>query len=262
MQIAGVGRVVFWEGGSLWLALIGGGNGLHRHHAIQISLPLDGEVRFRRSQSTQWRRYAGAVIAPDLVHAFDAPGRVVANILFEPESVAGRALLGRYGATGISALPGAEVQRLVAPIAAARRADASDAQLVALARQVIADLSGAEPQAAATDARVLLAIQHIRDHIDEPITLEMLARVCQLSAGRLRHLFASETGVSTKAFVLWERLNRALALGFGGMSWTTAAHAANFSDSAHLSRTCRRMFGLAPSSAHHERPAVVGTAVS
>ena len=256
MQVAGIGRVVFWEGGSLWLALITGGNALHMHHALQISLPLDGEVRFRRSQSTEWVNYAGAVITPDLPHAFDAPGRVVANILFEPESVAGRALLSRYTSPGIFPLDGSDVARLVAPLAAAHAGNASDAQLVALARNAIAQLSGAEPQAAATDRRVLKAIQHIRAHVDEPMTLEILARASGLSAGRLRHLFVSETGVSTKSFILWERLNRALSLGFGGRSWTEAAHAANFADSAHLTRTCRRMFGMAPTGGKIERSAI------
>eukprot|EP01035_Chromulina_nebulosa_P006096 gene6096-8260_t len=90
MQLAGIGRVVFWEGGSLWLALITAPGSLHFHHAVQISLPLSGTVRFRRSQSTDWQDYPGAVIAPDLPHAFDAPERVVANILFEPESLSGR----------------------------------------------------------------------------------------------------------------------------------------------------------------------------
>src|SRR5690242_68935 len=119
MLLAGIGRVMFWEGGSLWLALITGGNALHLHHAVQISLPLEGTVRFRRSQSSEWVEYAGAVIAPDLPHAFDAPGRVVANILFEPECAAGRALIARFGDRGIAALPVDEVARLVAPIAAA-----------------------------------------------------------------------------------------------------------------------------------------------
>jgi AraC family transcriptional regulator len=249
MQLAGIGRVVFWEGGSLWLALITGGNGLHIHHALQISLPLSGKVRFRRSQSKEWSEYSGAVITPDLPHAFEAPGRVVANILFEPESVAGRALLDRYITPGIWALRAEDVARLVAPLAVAHAEDASDERLVTIAREVIAALSDTAPQSPATDPRVLEGIQHIRSHLDEPITLTDLARSVGLSPGRFRHLFVTETGVSCKAFILWERLNKALALGFGGTSWTEAAHAANFADSAHLSRTCRRMFGMAPTAA-------------
>jgi AraC family transcriptional regulator len=246
MQLAGIGRVMFWEGGSLWLALITGGNALHLHHAVQISLPLEGTVRFRRSQSAEWVEYAGAVIAPDLPHAFDAPGRVVANILFEPECAAGRALIERYGAKGIAPLPATDVAHLVAPLAAAYSRDAGDEELVRLAKAAIADLSGVPLSPGATDLRVLRAIEHIRDHIDEPISLTSLAAAVHLSPSRLRHLFVTETGVSCKAYILWERLNVALALGFGGTSWTEAAHAANFADSAHLSRTCRRMFGMAP----------------
>ena len=249
MQLAGIGRVMFWEGGSLWLALITGGNSLHLHHAIQISLPLTGLVRFRRSQSTEWVDYPGAVIAPDLPHAFDAPGRVVANILFEPECAAGRALVDRYGDQGIAALPEQLASRLVAPLAQAYARDASDAELVRLAQDAIAELSGVVLPTGATDPRVLKAIAYIRDHLGEPISLSSIAAAVGLSPGRLRHLFVSETGVSCKAFVLWERLNVSLALGFGGTSWTEAAHAANFADSAHLSRTCRRMFGLAPTAA-------------
>jgi AraC family transcriptional regulator len=249
MQLAGIGRVVFWEGGSLWLALITGGNSLHLHHAIQISLPLTGSVRFRRSQSAEWVDYSGAVIAPDLPHAFDAPGTVVANILFEPECGAGRALLDRYGDHGIATLPEQLASRLVAPLAKAYANEASDAELIRLAQDTIAELSGVTRPGGATDPRVLKAIAYVRDHLGEPISLSSMAGAVGLSPGRLRHLFVSETGVSCKAFVLWERLNVALALGFGGTSWTEAAHAANFADSAHLSRTCRRMFGLAPTAA-------------
>lgn len=251
MQLAGIGRVMFWEGGSLWLALITGGNALHLHHAVQISLPLESTVRFRRSTGEEWVDYPGAVIAPDLPHAFDAPGRVVANILFEPESTAGRALIERYG-KGIAALPAADVARLAAPLAAAHARDAGDAELVALAKAAIADLSGTPFSPGATDPRVLKAIEYIRAHIDAPISLSALAQAVYLSPSRLRHLFVSETGVSCKAFILWERLNVALALGFGGTSWTEAAHAANFADAAHLTRTCRRMFGMAPTAGRIE----------
>lgn len=254
MQIAGIGRVVFWEGGSLWLALITGGSERHVHHAIQVSLPLEGApVRFQLSPDDDWITVPGAVITPDLPHAFQAPGKVVANILFEPESAAGRAMLGKYG-TGITALPVAEVAALAAPLASAYFGDATDAELAALARLAIGRISGAAaPQATPTDPRVLQAIAHIRGHLDQPIVLGTLARAVGLSPGRFRHLFVDQTGVSCKAFVLWERLNKALELGFGGASWTDAAYAANFADSAHLTRTCRRMFGLAPTGAQLER---------
>src|SRR5262249_6382039 len=160
-KIAGTGKVVFWEGGSLWLALITGNNSLHLHHATQISLPLTGNVAFRQAAGEDFVPYAGAVIAPDTPHVFSAPGRVLAHILFEPESAAGRALRERYGTHGISALSEALVDRLVTPLRLAYAANADDAELVRLAREVIAGLSGVATPAMAVDPRVAKAIAHV-----------------------------------------------------------------------------------------------------
>ena len=67
-----------------------------------------------------------------------------------------------------------------------------------------------------------------------------------LSPGRFRHLFVAHTGTSFRAYVLWTRLNVAIQFAMVGRSWTEAAHAAGFADSAHLTRTFRRMFGINP----------------
>lgn len=254
MEAAGIGRVLFWEGGSLWIALITGNMGWHSHHAIQLCLPIQGLAQFKTDPDGDWITCEGAVIAPGVPHVFHAPGSVVANILFEPESVVGRGLMARHGANGLQLVPGPEAKLLAQPIAKAYFEGADDATLVALARQAVARFSGIDTLPVIADPRVLRAIAEIRQHLDEPITLPVLARQVGLSAGRLRHLFVAETGVSFRGFLLWERLNRAMALGFGGASWTEAAYAANFADSAHLTRTCQRMFGLAPTRARIEPP--------
>ena len=103
MEIAGIGRVLFWEGGSLWLALVTGVMEAHSHHAIQLSLPLSGKSQFRE-EGEDWVAYSGAVITPDVVHAFRAPGKVIATILFEPESVSGRSVLLKFPISGIAEL--------------------------------------------------------------------------------------------------------------------------------------------------------------
>lgn len=249
MDIAGFGRVVFWEGGSLWLALITGITRRHAHHAVQLSVPLDGMAQFQTEPDGDWISCHGALITPDAPHAFQAPGKVVANILFEPESALGRSLLARCARPGLTLLDAAAMAPLAAPLAVAYFGGASDDELRKLAQRTIADAAGVSVQPAPVDTRIIKAIAEIRARIDEPILLAPLSRRVGLSSGRFRHLFVAETGVSLRAFVLWERLNRALSIGFAGGSWTEAAHSANFSDSAHLSRTCRRMFGLAPTSA-------------
>jgi len=252
MEIAGIGRVVFWEGGSLWLALITGTISRHSHHALQLCLPLETTAQFQAAEDGDWITCTGALITPDAPHAFRAPGKVVANILFEPESAVGRTLLARCTHPGINMLDASYVAPLAAPIAAAYFGGADDDELRDLAQRTIAAAGGVSLRPASVDHRIIQAIAEIRERIDEPIVLSALARRAGLSPGRFRHLFVAETGVSLRAFVLWERLNRALSIGFSGGSWTDAAHAANFADSAHLTRTCRRMFGLAPSTARVE----------
>lgn len=56
---------------------------------------------------------------------------------------------------------------------------------------------------------------------------------------------AIQVGLPFRAFLLWRRLNRALELYGAQESLTQAAYLAGFSDSAHLSRTFRKMFGVA-----------------
>jgi AraC family transcriptional regulator len=252
MEIAGFGRVLFWEGGSLWLGLVTGTAQRHSHHALQLCLPLEGTAEFQAEPDGGWIDCVGALITPDAPHAFRAPGRVVANILFEPESALGRTLLARCAEPGINHLDAGFVAPLARPIANAYFGGADDDELRELAQRTVAAAAGVSLRPAAVDPRIIAAIAQIRERIDEPVVLAALARRAGLSPGRFRHLFVAETGVSLRAFVLWERLNRALSIGFSGGSWTEAAHAANFADSAHLTRTCRRMFGLAPTSARVE----------
>jgi len=56
-----------------------------------------------------------------------------------------------------------------------------------------------------------------------------------LSPGRTRHLFVQQTGLSFRTYLLWLRLDRAVALFAEGASLTAAANAAGFADSATFS---------------------------
>jgi AraC-like DNA-binding protein len=84
--------------------------------------------------------------------------------------------------------------------------------------------------------------------LDKPLSLVDAAAHVGLSSGRARHLFVESTGLPFRTYLLWLRLTKALELFSAGTSLTEAAHGAGFSDSSHLSRTFRRMFGIAPDS--------------
>jgi AraC family transcriptional regulator len=98
-----------------------------------------------------------------------------------------------------------------------------------------------------SDERILRAVKYINEHLAEPITLADVARVAFLSPSRFRHLFAEQTGMRLREYVLWRRFVTVWELRMKGSSLSEAAHAAGFADSAHLARTSRRMIGIPPS---------------
>jgi AraC-like DNA-binding protein len=189
-------------------------------------------------------------VPPHVPHAFDAQGSVVANVFCEPESVTGRKLLQRFGRDRIATVEQREADAAATRLRASYAAGDSNEALNENARGVLTLLAAAADTSPATDPRVLKAITAIELKLNRPITLREVAAGVHLSPSRFRHLFVAETGVTFRAYVLWLRLQSALEHALAGESWTEAACGANFADSAHLSRTFKRMFGVAPASLH------------
>ncbi len=65
-----------------------------------------------------------------------------------------------------------------------------------------------------------------------------------LSESRFLHLFKHEMGLPWRPYLLWRRLLCAIKMLSAETSATEAAHLAGFADSAHLSRTFKRLFGM------------------
>jgi AraC family transcriptional regulator len=253
MRPTATGRILFWRGGSLWIGLAGEATSRHAHHAVQIALPFPhGRVQFQ-DRTGRWASYPAALVPAHRPHAFEARGQLVAQIFVEPESREGRRLQHCYHEEAIVALQTTTLAPGIAELAAAYGARASDTALIERASDVIASLSGGvtEPTRA-TDARIDRAVLLMREQLGGSIPLGRIASAVHLSPDRFRHLFVAETGVTFRAYLLWQRLERSLAAYIGGESLTDAALAAGFADSAHFSRTFRKMFGIAPASVRPE----------
>jgi AraC family transcriptional regulator len=253
MRPSATGRILFWRGGSLWIGLAGEATGRHAHHAVQLALPFpNGCVRLQ-DRSGRWTSYTAALVPAHQPHAFEARAQLVAQIFVEPESRDGRYLQTRYHDEAIVALQSPTLVHEIAGLAAAFEARASDVTLVDLARAVISTLSGGVPvPVTQPDARILRATQLVRERLGDAIPLGTMAAAVSLSPDRFRHLFVKETGVSFRAYLLWQRLERSLAAYVAGETLTNAAHIGGFADSAHFSRTFRKMFGIAPASVRPE----------
>jgi len=253
MKPTATGRILFWRQGSLWIGLAGEPSGSHAHHAVQITLAFPGcSVRLQRPAKA-WATYNAAIVAANQTHAFEARGQHVAQIFLDPQSHAGRALQLNYQTEGIAALDKEMITPLIAALASAYENRVSDQQLIALAEAVVTTLAGATNKPhTAMDKRIELALQLIRKRLGEPISMEEIATEVKLSPDRFRHLFMKEMGVGFRPYVLWLRLDFALTSYVRGSNLTEAAHAGGFADSAHFSRTFRKMFGIAPVSVRPE----------
>jgi AraC-like DNA-binding protein len=216
----------------------------HSHHAVQVTLALDGDFEFESGD----RRIAADVVAvaPDAPHAFNARG-LFAHVYIEPECRAGRAAASALFEADepLAAVSGIDLDDLAMDLATAfSRQRRDDRALADLGRRVIERLAGgaAAPE---PDARVRKIVAWAHAQLDNPIGLADAADLVGLSKARLRHLFVEQTGLPFRTYLLWLRLTKGLEAFAAGASLTDAAHDAGFADSAHFSRTFRRMFGTA-----------------
>lgn len=245
MKISGIGQICLWPAGSLWIGLARDPTDIHAHHAVQVCVALEGAFRLC-TPTEPWKTYAGVAIPSHQPHAFDGGGALVAHIFVEPESAEGTVLLERYCPKGIGVIPQEKLQG-TAEMARLYGEGSTCDRLAPAARGIVRTLTADTPPRRATDPRVLRAIGLLQERLDGPIPLDEIAEAVFLSPSRFRHLFVEETGVAFRRYIQWLRLQRVLEGMTAGESLTQAALAAGFADAAHMSRTFRRMFGVAPS---------------
>lgn len=244
--LAGIGRVIVWPGGSLWAGRHVGQVREHAHHAIQISLALEGRFRGRARSWTASRETAGMVVMPDQSHCLEGCDSTIATLFVEPNSVAGAALRKRFAAIDVALLTDEEAEACADRLRGEYLSGAPDDRLTGFARAAICRIAGDPLTAARPDPRITAALEWMRLHLATTMRLQDVAAVVHLSPGRFRHLFVAQTGTSFRAWLLWARAEHAIAAANRGMSWTDASLHAGFADAAHFTRTCRRVFGIAP----------------
>jgi AraC family transcriptional regulator len=246
------GRILFWEGASMWILSAPPGQKYpktdpHCHHVVQVTLALTGRISF----DVEAGRVSGAAIAiaPDSRHAFEGTG-LVAHLFVTPDGKAGRQIARALFSKGpIASIPSRLLDDLPARLKASFEDPRhADDDLRALGRSLVARLAGENVQAATPDPRIAKLIAWVAPRLDATVSLSDAAKFVGLSPGRARHLFVQQTGLPFRTYLLWLRLMRAVEIYAGRASLTEAAHAAGFADSAHLSRTFRRMFGIAAAS--------------
>jgi AraC family transcriptional regulator len=239
-----LGHLLIWPGHAVYVGQLLE-NEAHAHHAIQLSIGLEGVLSFQPGPSLPWSTCTAFATAPDQLHRLRCCG-TIAQIYLDPESSVGLSLRERMGSSGVRTI---DVDDLGLLSAALRAAVAREMDSERLSR-VIDDVTRTAPpclRRAGIDPRVQRTLTIAHDSPGRQLSLTALADRVALSPSRVSALFRRDIGIPVRRYLLWLRLIDAIEALADGTNLTEAAHAAGFSDSAHLSRTFRRMFGMPPS---------------
>jgi len=204
------GNIFVWEGGALWAFEVSPKSStrkitdFHAHHAIQVTLALDGEFRIHLSD----RVLAGpaVVISADIAHAFEAEGSI-AILFIEPETAAGLLITGGILRDRTAAVLSEDNAVALTTVIRdqARGLNLGDRDWNRLGQQLIGSFidQAVHPSA---DARILEILRWARTNMDGRLGISDAARQVGLSSNRMSHLFVEETGLPFRTFVLWLRL--------------------------------------------------------
>jgi AraC-like DNA-binding protein len=105
------------------------------------------------------------------------------------------------------------------------------------------------------EERILRSIQYMRNHLDEPCSLEELAEVARFSPSHYSHLFKQQTNTSPIRFFIRLKMQRACEL-LHTTNQTVAAigRQVGYTDSFHFSRMFKKVIGKSPTAYRETSP--------
>lgn len=238
-------RWYLWDGGFLAVGKAEGIIPPHSHHAIQIVIGLDGDMAVRGVRG-DWRAGRGMIVRQDAEHSYDGRGAMGAMLFVDPESSEGVWLRSAL-VDDITMVPEARLTACVSALRTFSEAPLEGMDVRDLIRHCVQSLSAGAPPSRRLDERVTKVLTAIRASDDLRLSLEDAADMAFLSPSRFAHLFKEQVGLPFRRYMLWRKLTRAMLAIGRERTIAAAAHASDFADAAHLTRTFYQMFGIPPS---------------
>lgn len=219
-------------------------NANHQHGAPVFLAGIYGSFRLR-VQGGDWLSCRTAVIPAGVLHELDLGGDPLSVFYIEPTIAGVHALLPLIKNTcevnGALAGGGGEISFM--------RDLYEDRYNPQWSSEPLDDLlafSKKRSGAGLIDPRISQAVEFLFDHGDDLTPLTSLSNSVGLSPSRFQHLFTDQIGVPFRRYRSWNRIRLAIREIIKGHNFTTAAHIAGFTDSAHFSHEFRKTFGAAP----------------
>jgi AraC family transcriptional regulator len=238
-------RWYLWDGGFLAVGKAQGVIPPHSHHAIQIVVATEGEVGIKGAGG-DWRAGRGVIVRHDVEHSYDQRGATGAMIFVDPESYEG-AWLQTALVEDITMVPEARTTVSAAALRTFVEKPLESMEIGDLIRLCVLSLCAGAPPSRRLDERVTRVLTAIQASDDLRMSIEDAAAMAFLSPSRFAHLFTQQVGLPFRRYMLWRKLTRAMLAIGKERTIAAAAHASDFADAAHLTRTFYQMFGIPPS---------------
>ncbi len=239
---------VFWTGGYFHIGRVTD-NVVHTHHAIQISIGIEGGFTVSTEESEL--RSHGLLIGPDVPHCVNGGENQLGTLMIDAETTPAKLLVEKYLKGKTTHVLG---KRVVTSVLASipkfiRYHGIQDCyQASEVIKYILGKLvdSSSENQRS-VDSRIPAVLDFINNLEIKKVSTKTIARQVYLSETRLIHLFKNEIGIPIRRYLLWSRIQDAMKLMSKGTPITEAAYQAGFSDSAHLTRSVKKTYGVPPS---------------
>ncbi|MBI5260157.1 MAG: helix-turn-helix transcriptional regulator [Burkholderiales bacterium] len=186
-----------------------------------------------------------AVVRPRVRRGLRARGVALVSVNVHPTHAAYRSFLSLRG-DGVLPLPRGAFTQLDAELAAAGAGALDRTQGVALFTRLVDTTHALLPSQLAPHPDRAALLAWLQQH--PQASLGELAAGVGVSYHRMSHLFTDAVGLPFRGWCSFERMVRAARAFDATDTLTGIAHEAGYTDSAHLSRTWQRVYGLTPSS--------------
>ena len=217
----------------------------HSHHAIQIVIAIEGEMAMKGARGN-WRAGPGIIVRHDIEHSYDGKGALGAMIFVDPESYEG-VWLQTALADDITVVPEARAGVCTAALRTFVEKPLEAMEIGDLIRHCVLSLCAGAPPSRRLDERMTKVLTAIQASDDLRMSIDDAAAMAFLSPSRFAHLFKQQVGLPFRRYMLWRKLTRAMLAIGKERTIAAAAHASDFADAAHLTRTFYQMFGIPPS---------------
>jgi len=238
------GSVFVWDRRTFYLGSASDTT-MHASHEIKVCVAVHGSFRLRMAGEARWKTYTAAIIPSNQLHQLDGRGAQLSLLYFSPETLNAQRLV--YSDRRAHPVPQATLARFVPLLRRYLDRGCSEDEATELCGNLVNELIPSATARVSLDFRVAGALEYLQSGTEGQPTAAQISSEVALSPGRLAHLFSAQMGLPIRRYVLSLRLRRAVQRMAREDSLTDVAHEVGFADSAHLSRTFRRMVGLAPS---------------